>query len=221
MRRATCDSAGMSTTPNDARMLAGHGRRLGAALLDAVAYVVVIGACATAGFLGGLAGAAMTDSTDSGYDGWEQLGWVLLGTLVGALVGIVCAVGLAVVLAQRGGRHNGQTIGKQIAGIRGVRAAGSAEVGLGLALAREFAAKWLLIWIVASLISSVIGFADGGVVGLAIAVAIWYLPTCFDDERRALHDRICSTRVVVATAQPAPAATAAADELWPATPERR
>ena len=121
-------------------------------------------------------------------------------------------------LAQRGGRRNGQTIGKQLAGIRAVRAAGGGEIGLGLALAREFAAKWLLIWIVASLISSVMGFADGGVVGFVVAIAIWYLPACFDDERRALHDRICSTRVVVATPQPAPAAPAAADDLWPATP---
>jgi uncharacterized RDD family membrane protein YckC len=205
----------MSTTPNDAPELAGHGLRLAAALLDAIAYLVVIAAWGTVGFVAGLGGAAMSDSSDSGYDGWEELGWVLLGTFVGALVGVVCAVVLAVALARRGGRRNGQTIGKQLAGVRAVRAGGG-EIGLGLALAREVAAKWLLIWIVAALASTVMGFADVGVVGLAVAVAVWYLPACFDGERRALHDRICATRVAVAT--PQPAAPAAPDDLWPATP---
>jgi len=206
----------MSTTPNDAGVLAGHGRRIGAVLLDAVAYVVVIGAGATTGFVVGLGGAATTDGADSGSDGWEELGWILLGTFVGAIVGVLCAIALAVALAQRHGPRNGQTIGKQIAGIRAVRV-DHREVGFGFALLRELVAKWLPIWIVASLVSSVMGFADGGVVGFAVAVAIWYVPACFDGERRALHDRMCSTRVVRATARSAPA-PAAADDLWPATP---
>jgi len=195
----------------DALALSGHGRRLAAALLDVVAYCFVIGACGVGGFLVGLAGAGTSDGSDS--DGWEELGWIVFGTLVGVAVGVVAGIVLAIFFMQRRGAHNGQTLGKQVVGIRVART-DHREVGLGLTLLREVAAKWLLICVVASLVSAALGFADLGSIGLPIAIAIWYLPAFFDDERRALHDRMSSTRVVVASAPPPP--VPAGDDLWPA-----
>ncbi len=204
----------MTTFPA-APALAGHGWRLGAALLDAVGYCVVAGVFGAIGFGVGLIGADVTGDADSSEEGWEVLGWLLIGTFVGVVVGIVVAVVLAVWLVRRPGTHNGQTLGKQILGIREVRAGGG-EIGLGLAVLRELAAKWILIWVVASMISAVLGFVDVGLIGLLVGAAIWYVPAFFDDERRALHDRLCGTRVVVAAAQPDPPAVSSNDDLWPA-----
>ena len=43
-----------------------------------------------------------------------------------------------------------------------------------------------------------LGFLDAGLIGFLVAVAVWYGPALADDERRALHDRLCNTRVVEA-----------------------
>ena len=205
----------VTTLPlEDTTALAGHGRRIAAAVLDAVAYVVVVGAFCVVGLLAGLAAAAATDSNGE-YEGWEELGYVLLGTLVGVLAGVVFWVGLSVWLVRRKGRRNGQTLGKQMVGIRIVRA-DRAEVEFGLALLREFAAKWLLIWVVSAGISALLGFFDGGSIGFLLAVAIFYGPAFFDDQRRALHDRMCYTRVVVAAPGPPVPVVPAGDDLWPA-----
>jgi uncharacterized RDD family membrane protein YckC len=193
--------------------LSGHGRRLAAAALDAVAYALVVGGCAVVGFLAGLAGGATTDDSS---DGWEELGWILLGTVLGIVVGIVCWLVLIVWLVRRPGARNGQTIGKQLVGIRAARVDGT-PIGVGTALLREVLAKGLLIGITSSLVSGLLGFVDGGSIGLVVAVAVWYGPAFADEQRRALHDRMLGTRVVVAkpgVAAPAPTA----DELWPATP---
>ena len=204
----------MTTFPvPDAFVLSGHGRRLAAALLDVVAYCFVVGACGVGGFLVGLAGAGSSDGSES--DGWEELGWILFGTLVGLAVGLAVGIVLAIFFMRRRGAHNGQTLGKQVVGIRVART-DQREVGLGLTLVREVAAKWLLICVVAFLVSAAFGFADVGSIGLAIAIAIWYLPALFDDERRVLHDRMCSTRVVVGAASAPPPPVPAGDDLWPA-----
>lgn len=192
---------------------AGHGKRIAAALLDAVFYVLVVGGFGTAGFVIGLVGG--TDSS-SDSDGWEELGWILLGSVVGLMIGFVVWVVLTVWLVRRPAPRNGQTLGKQIVGIRVTRADG-AHVSTGIALVREIFAKWVLIWIVSSLISALLGFIDGGSIGLLVAFAIWYGPAFADDRRRALHDRICSTRVVDAGPGSAPPSAPAGDELWPAT----
>jgi len=196
----------------DTAVLAGHGRRIAAAVLDSVFYAFTIGACGVAGFLVGLAGASGTDS--SGDDSWEELGWILLGSVLGLLIGFVLWVVLTVWLVRRPGARNGQTLGKQIVGIR-VERADHTPVGVGSAIGREIGAKWLLIGFVSTLISALLGFLDGGSVGFLVAIAIWYLPVFFDDRRRALHDRMCSTRVVAAGSAPAPVQPAT-DDLWPA-----
>lgn len=190
---------------------AGHGRRLAAALLDAVAYVVVVGGFSAAGFAIGFAGGGGSDNDD----GWEQLGWILLGTVVGFLVGAVCWLVLTVWLVRRPLARNGQTIGKQLVGIRAVRADG-APIGVGWALLREILAKGLLVGITSSFISAFLGFFDGGLIGFVIAIAVWYGPALADDQRRALHDRLLDTRVIDAKHRAA-AAPPPADELWPAT----
>src|ERR1051325_4054445 len=70
-------------------------------------------------------------------------------------------------VSQRGG-----TPGKLALGLRVIRADG-AKVSVGLAVGRFFA-DWLS----------------------QLTLAIGYILAAFDDEKRALHDRICETRVV-------------------------
>ncbi len=194
--------------------LAGHGRRLAAALLDAIFYCVAVGVFAGAGFVAGLVGAATTSNDND--DGWEELGWILLGTVAGIVIGAICWIVFVVWLVRRPGERNGQTLGKQAVGIRTARADGS-PIEVGVAVLREVLAKGLLIAITSSVISGFMGFVDGGSIGFLVAIAVWYGPALFDDERRALHDRMLSTRVVDAkhggTSAPVPT-----DELWPATP---
>ncbi len=205
----------MATFPgHTTAALAGHGRRLAAALLDAVAYVLVVGAFGTAGFVVGLVGGT---SADDAHDGWEELGWIVFGTFVGIVIGVVCWLVLIVWLVQRPGERNGQTIGKQLVGIRAARTDG-APLGIGTALLREILAKGLLVGLTSSLVSGVLGFIDGGLIGIAVAVAVWYGPALADDERRALHDRMLGTRVVDAKAGAVPAKPEPADDLWAATP---
>jgi uncharacterized RDD family membrane protein YckC len=202
----------MATFPADPAPLAGHGRRLAAALLDGIAYCVIVGAGGFAGFMVGLVGGT-TSETDG--DGWEELGWIVLGSVVGFAIGFVCWLVFVVWLAQRAGAHNGQTIGKQLVGIRVARVDG-APVEIGVAVLREIVAKALLVGITSSVISGFLGFVDVGLVGLVVAIAVWYGPALADDQRRALHDRMLRTRVVDAKAAVV-AAAPRADELWPAT----
>ncbi len=206
----------MTTVPAfDTTALAGHPKRIAAALLDVVFYAVVVGAGGVLGFLVGLAGASGTDSSD---DGWEALGWIVLGVLLGLVLGFIAWLVLTVWLVRRPGARNGQTFGKQLVGIRVVRRH-HGEVDIGTALLREIFTKWVLISIAAGFVSAALGFFDGGSIGLLVAIAVWYVPAFVDGQRRALHDHMCSTRVVAAGALPAaPAAAPSGDELWPATP---
>lgn len=200
----------MSVSPS-AFVLAGHGRRLGAALLDGVLGSAIASAGAAVGFGVGLIGAGSDDS-----DGWEALGWVLAGTLLGFVAGAAVWVALTVWLVQRPGARNGQTVGKQCFGIRAARVDGDA-IGVGWGLVREIVAKGMLLAFTSSVVSALFGFFDGGLVGALVAVAVWYGPAFADDERRALHDRLCSTRVVVAPRAGDPATPPpAGDDLWPA-----
>lgn len=203
----------MAVAPaNDAFVLAGHGRRVAAALLDGVLGTLIVGACGAAGFGVGLLGAG-----DSDADGWEALGWVVVGTVLGAMAGFVFWLALTIWLVRRPGSRNGQTLGKQLTGIRVARA-DRREIGVGWATLREFVAKGVLVGITSSLLSTLMGFFDIGLIGALAAIAIWYGPAFFDEQRRGLHDRICDTRVIDAdqTSQPAPPPPPADDDLWPA-----
>jgi len=193
--------------------LASHGRRIGAAALDAVFGAAVIGACGAAGFGVGLISAGGAQD----QDGWGEIIWVLAGVFLGLMLGVLCWVVLTVWLMRRPGARNGQTFGKQLVGIRVARADGT-PVGVGWALLREVVAKWLLVSITSSIVSVPLGYLDGGLLGLLVAIAVWYGPAFADDERRGLHDRLSGTRVVVATAAPGAAAPPSDADLWAATP---
>ncbi|MEY2516421.1 MAG: hypothetical protein QOJ89_3779 [bacterium] len=194
--------------------LAGHGRRIAAALLDGVLGSAILGACGAAGFGAGLIGAGDSDS-----DGWEALGWIVVGTILGVMAGFAIWLALTVWLVRRTGARNGQTLGKQLIGIRAVRV-DRREIGVGWALLREVLAKVVLVGVTSTMVSTFMGFLDVGLVGGLAAIAIWYGPAFFDEQRRALHDRMCDTRVVDAGLSAPPSAPAGApasdDDLWPA-----
>jgi uncharacterized RDD family membrane protein YckC len=144
---------------------ASWGQRVGAALLDMLVLLIL------AGLLGFVVALAIADETDDD-----------------AVTGIAAATGFLVtgaylcLLTARGGSHNGQSLGKQVVGIRVVRMDG-APVGLGLAFVREVLVKTLLFAYLAGFI-------------LYIPTIVNYLWPLWDPESRALHDKIARSRVV-------------------------
>jgi uncharacterized RDD family membrane protein YckC len=118
------------------------------------------------------------------------VGWVLIATgteglgitLVG--IGIVVAFFYYPLTMMREGAPNGQTLGKQILGIRVVRDDGQ-PVGFGFALLREFVIKYLL-------------FAVGGSILFGIPWLLDVLWPLWDSQNRALHDMIVKSHVVEA-----------------------
>jgi uncharacterized RDD family membrane protein YckC len=151
----------MDEQPEPRPYLAEWWPRVGATLLDAIVI--------TAMSLGCLIVAALA-LTPFGGDG-DIAGPVWL--LLTAIVAITYHGGLNA----RKGANNGQTFGKQAAGIRVVRDDGR-PIRLGFALAREIGLKWFVanILLIGWLIDS-----------------LWPLG---DSENRALHDLIMRTHVV-------------------------
>jgi len=147
---------------------AGWGSRVGATLLDALVLLVL----AIVLFAPGV---VLTVVSEGG-----AAGIILL--IVGALAFFVVALLYASFFMQRDGEHNGQTLGKQWVGIRVVRLDGQ-PFGWGGALLREFAIKQLLFGMVGGFFLSIPTLLD------------WLWPL-WDDENRALHDMVASTRVV-------------------------
>ena len=103
---------------------------------------------------------------------------------LGVLVGLTATLTYYPLLMMRQGPNNGQTLGKQIVGIRVVQESGEPYT-YGPAALREFAIKYLLFGVVG-------GFF------LAIPTLLDYLWPLWDDENRALHDMLASSRVVQA-----------------------
>jgi uncharacterized RDD family membrane protein YckC len=150
--------------------------RAGALLLDVLFAIlpIVVGAIFAA-----------TDST-----GLQTIGVVII------IVGVVwCYFVYYPVFMMRGGERNGQSLGKQIAGIRVVRDHGE-PMTYGWALLREFVVRGLLFGVLGSFFFS-------------IPVLVDYLWPIWDESNRALHDMVVSTHVVRADpppgAPPAPA----------------
>jgi uncharacterized RDD family membrane protein YckC len=146
------------------------GSRVGAAMLDglivwSIAFVAIFAAAIVAAPFGGA----------DDFMGWL---WALL-----SLIGACGYVGLTMT---RNGEHNGQTLGKQAAGIRVVRDDGK-PVSAGTVAAREVGLKWIA------------GNATGGLFFLVDSV--WPLG---ERENRALHDLIVKTHVVDTTPAPLP-----------------
>ena len=108
-------------------------------------------------------------------------GGIVTGILSG-LVYLVAVLFYAPVLMAREGEHNGQTLGKQIVGIRVVRDSGE-HVDMWFAFIREFVVKGLLFGFVGSFFFSIPTLLD-------------YLWPLWDDENRCLHDMVVSTHVL-------------------------
>ena len=154
--------------------LGGWGARLGATIIDGL--LIGIPSSVVLGALGlGLAGAAGSGS---------EVGLI---ALIGAAIvtfAVLSVVSLiyAPLLMMRSGEHNGQTLGKQWLGLRVIRTDGQ-PMGFGWAALREVLVK-----------NFGVGVASAFTLGLAaLANYLWPL---FDDQNRALHDYVASTRVV-------------------------
>jgi uncharacterized RDD family membrane protein YckC len=89
----------------------------------------------------------------------------------------------APVLMQRDGPHNGQTLGKQVAGIRVLRE-DAEPVGFGRAVLREWVAKTLVFELAGAIVS-------GGIIPL-----LNYTWPLWDERNQALHDRLAATTVL-------------------------
>jgi uncharacterized RDD family membrane protein YckC len=164
-----------ASAPGERRALASWGRRVIAYLLDAIIIgvvvtlliVIITGASGGVGFLGG-------DAT--GY------GALLLGLLFSTLIATAVALFYAPFYMAR---TNGQTLGKQLMGIRVVRADGR-PVDFLWSVWREVVVKAFL-------------FAGlGGSITFGLAWLVDGLWPLWDDENRALHDLIVNSRVVKA-----------------------
>jgi uncharacterized RDD family membrane protein YckC len=151
--------------------LASWGSRVAAALVDwlivgipaIVLFVLLVGT--TIGLIG-----------DADSSAWAVIGASLLWLV------LVLALLYAPTLMARQGPGNGQTLGKQMVGIRVVRDGGE-PMGFGWAALRELVVKGLLLGFASSIIPLIPWLLD----------VLWPL---WDDENRALHDMVVSTHVV-------------------------
>ena len=103
---------------------------------------------------------------------------------LGLVLGLTAALTYYPLLMMREGKANGQTLGKQIVGIRVVQESRQ-PFTYGPAALREFVIKNLL-------------FGTIGGFFLGIPTLLDYLWPLWDDQNRALHDMLASTRVVQA-----------------------
>jgi uncharacterized RDD family membrane protein YckC len=89
----------------------------------------------------------------------------------------------APLLMRRHGRQNGQTLGKQLVGIR-VQREDDRRIGYAFAVKRE--------WVVRTLLIQLGGVALTG----GLAILLDYIWPLFDERNQALHDRVASTVVL-------------------------
>jgi uncharacterized RDD family membrane protein YckC len=151
--------------------------------------VVVVPPVVLLGVLGiGIAGAAGSDD-DAG------LGALIGGVLLTVLLAAVIALIYAPLTMMRGGRHNGQTLGKQWMSIRVVRDEG-VPFGWGWAFLRELVIKGIGLSIASSIASTITFFLLGA--GGIIPYVLDYLWPLWDDQNRAVHDMVARTHVVQA-----------------------
>jgi uncharacterized RDD family membrane protein YckC len=149
--------------------LASWGSRLGAYVIDLLVLIIPLGIVST------LVYTALVDSDTSA---WGWIGASILVALGAAAVWLLYAP----LLMMRQGARNGQTLGKQMVGIRVVRDSGE-PMGFGWAALREVVVKNLAVNIASSIIPFIPWFLD-------------YFWPLWDDENRALHDMVVSTHVV-------------------------
>jgi uncharacterized RDD family membrane protein YckC len=153
---------------------AGWWSRVGAALIDLLVISVPATVLAVL-FFGGVGAAFDSD------DGLGIL-TLVLGILVYVMLLVAAVLLYAPLLMRRPGERNGQTWGKQVVGIRVVRTNG-VPLDFTWSALREAVVKGLGLGIASAVIPLVPYLLD----------VLWPL---WDDENRAVHDFIVSTRVV-------------------------
>ena len=158
-------------------------QRLAAHLIDRL----IVWGIFTAGILG--LTAAVIDTIFDDYDITSEEEWVpVLSSAVEGGWGwwLFFAAGVALLAYAVWFLYtlrNGQTPGKQMVGIRVIRANGKLS-GWGYTFVREFALEWLAV-----------GFLSGITGGIFYAVN--YLWPLWDKDRQALHDKMAETLVVM------------------------
>ena len=165
--------AGWQQRPAAPGTLASWGSRLLASLIDgaislaiAVAVMLLVGAS--------ILGAG--DGTDE-----AGVAGVFFGILALTAVSFVWSLFYAPVTMMRSGVHNGQTLGKQLVGIRVTRLDGL-PVGMGTAFGRDVVMKNIVIW----------GFGSFLLYVPPILSSLWPL---WDPQRQAWWDKAVSTVV--------------------------
>jgi uncharacterized RDD family membrane protein YckC len=155
----------------EGRQLASWGSRVAAQVID---WIVLPAVILFILIVGGAVG--ITGDDDSGW--WAVVGaFILYFVLLAALLLLY-----APLLMMRSGKHNGQTLGKQLIGITVVRDNGE-PMGFGWSALREVVVKGLAVGIASSIIPVIPWLLDN----------LWPL---WDDENRALHDMAVQTHVV-------------------------
>lgn len=149
---------------------ASWGSRALATIVDML--VLLVPTIAIAAILIGIA----TTGDDSG------LVAAIIGAVATVLALTLVALLYAPLLMKRPGERNGQTLGKQMTGIRVVRADGR-PMDFGTGALREVVLKYLAVGIASSIIPFIPWLLD----------ILWPL---WDDQSRSLHDLGASTRVV-------------------------
>ena len=145
--------------------------RVGAGIIDGL----IIGVVAMAPFLVLGAALGVGFAADSNATIWAAIGGFLLWI---ACISIVALLYAPIFMA----RTNGKTLGRMVFNIRVVRTSG-APVTFWFAFLREVVIKTILFGIVSSMTAGIASILD----------VLWPL---WDEENRALHDFIVSTRVV-------------------------
>jgi uncharacterized RDD family membrane protein YckC len=152
-------------------VLASWLSRVGAQLIDGL--IVAIGALILFIPVGAALGIGFAEDSDAGF-GAAVVGFIFWGLCV-----TVIAIFYAPFLMAR---TNGKTWGRMAMNIRVVRTSGE-PVTFGFAMLREVLVKTVLFWILGTFTAGLAGLLDN----------LWPL---WDEENRALHDFIVSTRVV-------------------------
>ena len=152
-------------------VLASWLSRVGAQLIDGL--IIGVGALILFLPIGAALGIGAASDSDTG----------VVAAIVALLFWVLCVTIIAILYAPiLMARTNGKTLGRMVMNIRVVRTSGE-PITFGFAMLREVAVK-------------AIGFGVAGSVTFGLANLLDNLWPLWDEENRALHDFIVSTRVV-------------------------